>query len=149
MTRTPVAKLLLFGATGDLARRMLLPSLYNLHADGLLPETLQIIGSARSDLDDAGFRDMARKALDEFLPDDRKDEAKLAAFAERLRFQPADLSDPNGFQPRPAKGGDGWGGPGGDAPGPVSHRPRIEPRRGSFDRRRLPLGGPRTRSSRA
>ena len=38
MHRNPVAKLLLFGATGDLAQRMLLPSLYGLHADGLLPE---------------------------------------------------------------------------------------------------------------
>ena len=37
MERRPVGKLLLFGATGDLAQRMLLPSLYGLHADGLLP----------------------------------------------------------------------------------------------------------------
>ena len=45
-TRQPVAKLLLFGATGDLAQRMLLPSLYGLHADGLLPEALTKIGRA-------------------------------------------------------------------------------------------------------
>src|ERR1051325_3441551 len=49
MTRSPVSKLLLFGATGDLAKRMLLPSLFNLHADGLLPDDLQIIGSAAGD----------------------------------------------------------------------------------------------------
>ena len=98
MDRNPVGKLLLFGATGDLARRMLLPSLYGLHADGLLPEGLTITGSARGDLDDAGFRDEAAKALDEFLPDDRKDQGKIASFMERLQFQPADLSDEATFQ---------------------------------------------------
>ncbi|NBR31605.1 MAG: hypothetical protein EBT84_05455, partial [Sphingomonadaceae bacterium] len=42
-------KLVLFGATGDLSQRMLLPSLCALHADGLVPEDLQIIGTARSE----------------------------------------------------------------------------------------------------
>ena len=48
--------LLMFGATGDLARRMLLPSLYGLDSDGLLPPGLRIIGTARTALDDASFR---------------------------------------------------------------------------------------------
>ena len=48
--------LLMFGATGDLARRMLLPSLYGLDSDGLLPDDLRIIGTARTELDDDGFR---------------------------------------------------------------------------------------------
>ena len=48
MTRNPVGKLLLFGATGDLAQRMLLPSLFNLHSDGLLPEGLTITGTVVS-----------------------------------------------------------------------------------------------------
>jgi glucose-6-phosphate 1-dehydrogenase len=54
-----VGKLLLFGATGDLAQRMLLPSLYALHADGLLPAGLTITGTARSEHDDAGYREFA------------------------------------------------------------------------------------------
>ena len=110
MPSTPVAKLLLFGATGDLAQRMLLPSLYGLHADKLLPEALCIIGSARSDLDDAGYRDLARKALDKYLPDDRKDEGATASFLERLLFQPADLSQADSFQPLADKVGDVSGG---------------------------------------
>ena len=110
MARTPVGKMLLFGATGDLAKRMLLPSLYGLHADGLLPEALTITGSARSDLDDAGYRALAREALEEFLPADRKDDAQIASFLDRLAFQPADLSDPNGFQPLADKIGDVSGG---------------------------------------
>ena len=44
---------ILFGATGDLSRRMLLPSLYGLSVDGLLAPSVRIVGTARSALDDA------------------------------------------------------------------------------------------------
>ena len=110
MTRNPVGKVLLFGATGDLARRMLLPSLYNLHADGLLPEGLTITGAARQDLDDGGYRDFAKAALNEFLPDDRKDDAQITSFAERLSYTPTDLSNPKCFGPLAEKVGDIAGG---------------------------------------
>ena len=49
----PAPTLLLFGATGDLARRMLLPSLFGLDAEGLLPEGLAIYGTARDGGGDA------------------------------------------------------------------------------------------------
>ena len=110
MQRNPVGKLLLFGATGDLAQRMLLPSLYGLHADGLLPDGLTIVGSARSDYDDATYRTFAKKALDTFLPADRKDESAVKTFMDRLFFQAADLSDQATFQPLADKVGDVAGG---------------------------------------
>ncbi|MFM9735914.1 hypothetical protein ACKI17_49485, partial [Streptomyces niveiscabiei] len=78
--------LLLFGATGDLSRRMLLPSLFALHEDGLIEPGLRIVGTARSEHDDAEFREFTRAALEEFLPEDRKDDAKLASFLERLEY---------------------------------------------------------------
>ncbi len=110
MHRNPVAKLLLFGATGDLAQRMLLPSLYGLHADGLLPEELTITGAARHEHDDEDYRKFAKKALDEFLPEDRKDEAAIGTFLDRIFYQPTDLSDPASFQPLADKIGDISGG---------------------------------------
>jgi glucose-6-phosphate 1-dehydrogenase len=110
LTRNPVAKLLLFGATGDLAQRMLLPSLYGLHADGLLPPELTITGAARHDYDDTQYRDFAKKALHEFLPEDRKDESALGTFLDRLFYQATDLSDPASFQPLADKIGDIAGG---------------------------------------
>jgi glucose-6-phosphate 1-dehydrogenase len=110
MHRNPVAKLLLFGATGDLAQRMLLPSLYGLHADGLLPEELTITGAARHEHDDEDYRKFAKKALDEFLPEDRKDESALGTFLDRLFYQATDLSDPAAFQPLADKIGDISGG---------------------------------------
>ncbi|MCW3848809.1 glucose-6-phosphate dehydrogenase [Sphingomonas sp. LB-2] len=102
----PVGKLLLFGATGDLAQRMLLPSLYGLHADGLLPEGLTITGTARSDHDDAAYRDFAARALDEFLPADRKDDSAVGKFLERLNYQPLDASKTEGFAALADKLGD-------------------------------------------
>ena len=102
--------LLLFGATGDLARRMLLPSLYALHADGLIEPNLRIFGTARSPLTDDAFRDMARAALCEFLPDDRKAEGLIDAFLLRLHYVALDASNPDGFAELAATIGDISGG---------------------------------------
>ena len=63
---TASEKLLLFGATGDLSQRMLLPSLYGLAADGLLPADLAIVATARTSHDDDAFRAFAEKALRRF-----------------------------------------------------------------------------------
>ncbi len=57
--------IVIFGATGDLAQKMLFPSLYFLDADGLLPEDLLIVGTARSALDDAGFIKQIHAAVQE------------------------------------------------------------------------------------
>ncbi|OWK28551.1 glucose-6-phosphate dehydrogenase [Sphingomonas mucosissima] len=110
MQRNPVGKLLLFGATGDLAQRMLLPSLYGLHADKLLPDGLTITGTARSDHDDAGFRDFAKEALEEYLPKDRKDADTIKSFLERLQYQALDATTLEGYDAVAEKVGDISGG---------------------------------------
>ncbi len=92
-----VGILLLFGATGDLARRMLLPSLYGLDADGLLPAALRIIGTARTGLDDESFRAKARQALEQFLPAGTLDEAVAERLLARLSYVPLDITDPAAF----------------------------------------------------
>jgi glucose-6-phosphate 1-dehydrogenase len=88
-------KLVLFGATGDLSQRMLLPSLCALHADGLVAETLQIVGTARSVHDDSSYRAFAGDALATFLPEERK--PAISGFLQRLRYQTLDASQPDGF----------------------------------------------------
>jgi len=87
--------LILFGATGDLAQRMLLPSLCALHADGLVSDKLRIVGTARSGHDDDSFRTFARAALEEHLLDERK--VAIEAFLPRLSYQPLDALKPEGF----------------------------------------------------
>jgi glucose-6-phosphate 1-dehydrogenase len=86
--------LLLFGATGDLAQRMLLPSLYALHADRLLPPGLEILGSARADLGNDGFRTLAEAALAKHLPADRRRSNSSTDFLKRLRYVAVDASRP-------------------------------------------------------
>ncbi len=102
----PSNTLLLFGATGDLARRMLLPSLYALHADDLIAKDLRIFGTARSGLNDTEYRQMIGEALHEFLPEERKNNADIAQFLERLFYQPLDASKTEGFADLAEKLGD-------------------------------------------
>src|SRR3954469_25915758 len=64
--------IVLVGATGDLAKRKLLPGLLHLDRAGLLPES-RIIGTSLDDLDDEGFRSMARAACEKFADDDMVD----------------------------------------------------------------------------
>lgn len=58
--------IVLFGANGDLARRKLLPALFHLTQEGLMPERFLIIGNSRSEMSDDEFRAFARGAVDEF-----------------------------------------------------------------------------------
>jgi glucose-6-phosphate 1-dehydrogenase len=76
----------LFGATGDLARRKLLPGLTRLSLSALAPE-LRIVGTSLEDHDDEDFRAFARRAMDEFSTLPLTDEA-WASFAPRLRYVP-------------------------------------------------------------
>jgi len=86
------ATLLLFGATGDLARRMLLPSLYGLDADGLLPEKLAVVGTARTELDDGQFRERALEALQQHLPEGFYQADVAERFLGRLRYVAVDAN---------------------------------------------------------
>jgi glucose-6-phosphate 1-dehydrogenase len=91
----PASLLVLFGATGDLARRMLLPSLYGLHREGLLHERFRILGSARSELDDQAFRSQVAEAVQRYVPEGDRDADSLCSLLERIDFQPASVDDPD------------------------------------------------------
>lgn len=88
-------RLLLFGATGDLSQRMLLPSLCALHADGLLDPDLRIIATARSEMTTKDFRQFAREALEKHLPKNRR--GPMADFLNRLSYIPVDATTPEGY----------------------------------------------------
>jgi hypothetical protein len=76
----------LFGATGDLARRKLLPGLFHLAAAGLMPDGYQIIGSSRRNLTDEQFRDLARQTIAKFGIS-KSTGAAWQAFQETLSFR--------------------------------------------------------------
>jgi glucose-6-phosphate 1-dehydrogenase len=75
------------GATGDLAARKLLPALYNLEVEGLLPEHGDIIGVAPMDWSDERFRSHAEEAIRSFSRT-RFEARRFTAFAARLHFVP-------------------------------------------------------------
>ncbi len=95
MTAQTAKTLLLFGATGDLSQRMLLPSLAALSADQLLDPDLHIVGTARTGLSDAEFRNLARAALEKYLPAERR--GGMADFLNRLSYVDCDVTTPEGF----------------------------------------------------
>ncbi len=86
--------LVIFGGTGDLARRKILPGLYRRFCAGQMPEEARIIGAARSDYDAAGYRAFVAEAIEEF---GGRDCEQIDAFLARLDYVAVD-----------AKGTGGW-----------------------------------------
>ena len=91
--KPPPCALVIFGAGGDLTKRLLLPALYNLRRGRLLPEQFALIGVARHDENDDTFRQNFRSALHEFVRDgvEQQDAQWLARRTHYLR---GDLDDP-------------------------------------------------------
>ena len=88
--------LVIFGGAGDLAHRKLLPALYNLLVDGLLPENIAVVGVGRREFSDDQYRDFARDGIQQFS---RRpiDEARWAEFAKLLYFVNIDLTAEGAF----------------------------------------------------
>ena len=91
--------LVLFGATGDLARRMLWPSLYALHCDRLLPERFQLVGAATSANTDAQFVERVRESVRASANAALYEPAAFDAFARRIRYVATDVTAPGGTAP--------------------------------------------------
>jgi glucose-6-phosphate 1-dehydrogenase len=82
----------IFGASGDLAHRKLLPSLYHLFVEGLLPASYGIVGYARTEMTDDAFRRMARESVGSYSRCDVQAEA-WDEFARGLFYVPGEFSD--------------------------------------------------------
>jgi glucose-6-phosphate 1-dehydrogenase len=89
--------LVVFGGTGDLARRKILPALYLRFVAGQMPETARIIGAARGEMDDAGYHSFVETALKEFVPTARRTDATLAAFLAQCRYVRVDATGDAGW----------------------------------------------------
>ena len=86
-----------FGASGDLARRKIIPALYDLFLDGWLPERWQVVGFARSPLDDETFRQRAQEGITEFSRHGFDNQA-WERFAPRLTYLSAHYDAPESYR---------------------------------------------------
>jgi glucose-6-phosphate 1-dehydrogenase len=93
-----VFDLVIFGGTGDLARRKILPGLYRRYLAGQMPGDSRIIGAARSEMTVAAYRDMVRAAIGEFVAQNRQDAAAIQGFLDRVDYVPIDATGTNGWQ---------------------------------------------------
>lgn len=89
--------LVIFGGTGDLARRKILPALFRRYCAGQMPTDASIIGAARSDFSTQGYRDFAEQAIREFSGGRACEDGTLADFLTRLEYIKTD-----------ARGTEGW-----------------------------------------
>jgi glucose-6-phosphate 1-dehydrogenase len=99
LERLPIhpTTLVIFGATGDLAHRKLLPAIYNLAHEGALPERFSLVGVSRSDMPHGDFRGMALEAIRQFSRRE-PDEAVLEKLLEDVRYVPGTFDDPSVFE---------------------------------------------------
>jgi glucose-6-phosphate 1-dehydrogenase len=86
-----------FGATGDLTLRKLLPALYYRFRDGQLPADSRVIGAARSNLSDDDFRGRARQAIERFVAEGDRDHAVIDRFLGQLRYVRLDAASGEGW----------------------------------------------------
>ena len=97
--------MVIFGATGDLTKRLVAPALYNLSLTGLLPEQFALIGVARSDETPESWRDHLREMLQSMVGNaaggfniDHIDEAAWSRLTQRMSYIRGDLTDPQLYE---------------------------------------------------
>ena len=89
--------LVIFGGSGDLARRKILPGLFRRYCAGQVPANARVIGAARTEMEDASYRAFVREAIAEFAPDVSCDNGTLERFLDCMFYVQLD-----------ARGEDGW-----------------------------------------
>lgn len=89
--------LVIFGASGDLTKRKLIPALYSLEVQNLLPDKFFVFGASRTEYSDEKFREQMDKALEEFAHDE--DLSKKDKFLKRLFYQSLHAKDYNSYKP--------------------------------------------------
>ena len=82
-----------FGATGDLTKRKLIPALYHRFKDGQFDEQSRIIGVSRSKLSDADFQKVARDSITQYVEKDYQDEQTIERFVSGFSYVPNDVTD--------------------------------------------------------
>ncbi|MEX0309454.1 MAG: glucose-6-phosphate dehydrogenase, partial [Tateyamaria sp.] len=89
--------LVIFGGTGDLARRKILPGLFRRFCAGQMPKDARVIGAARGDMDSAAYRDFVAEAIAEFGGLSSCEDGTLDGFLDRMEFVTIDARGETGW----------------------------------------------------
>ena len=89
--------LVVFGATGDLSHRKLIPALFSRDRQGQLPPDARIIGASRKPMTNAAFRDFARQALKDHAKLSEADASTIETFVARLSYVTVDAASESGW----------------------------------------------------
>ena len=98
--QTPAAApgvLVILGASGDLTKRLLMPALYNLACEGLLPEAFAVVGMSLTNLTTAEFRERQRREIAAFTTRKTLDDDRWRWLESRLHYSPGDFADPAAY----------------------------------------------------
>ncbi|MEO8210137.1 MAG: glucose-6-phosphate dehydrogenase [bacterium] len=90
--------MVIFGASGDLTKRMLIPSLFKLYAEKLLPENFTVVGFSRKELDHYSFRKSMEDAVIDFGNSESLPSGVWEKFEKNIFFLPAEYNDLNSFK---------------------------------------------------
>jgi glucose-6-phosphate 1-dehydrogenase len=88
----------IFGASGDLTRRKLVPALYNLELEGLLPNGFAVVGFARRTIPDEDFRAQMLEGINAFSRSRPAQPEVWEAFSQKLHYCPGNFDDPEAYQ---------------------------------------------------
>lgn len=98
----PPVLIVVFGASGDLAKRKLIPALFHLYTDNLLPAGFRLLGFARTEYSDEEFRELTLSGMREHMKTEHNgvsfDEAQWQSFVQNLFYQQGNYDDPASFQ---------------------------------------------------
>ena len=88
----------IFGGTGDLTKRKLIPAFYHLYLDGWLPAQFAVIGLGRSPFNDANYRDRLEEGLKEFSRSGDPSDEKWDQFSSSLYYLQSDVNNPESYR---------------------------------------------------
>lgn len=89
--------MVIFGASGDLTKRKLIPALYSLYTNNRLQEDFSVIGAARTPYSDDEFRTYVLEKMNEFIKPEDRDEARFREFVSHVFYRSLDPSLPDGY----------------------------------------------------
>lgn len=101
MAKTPLVNegtlIFIFGGTGDLTSRKLIPALYNLYLDGWMPQRFAIVGLGRTQYDHDQFRDQLAEGVNKYSRRGKADTEEWKAFAQHIEYHSSEISSPEAY----------------------------------------------------